>query len=225
MYKTILFDLDGTLTDPKMGITKSVQYALKKHNIEIENLDQLEKFIGPPLVNSFMDFYGFTETQSIEAVLYYREYFTNGGIFENEIYAGIPELLSSLRSENYNLAVATSKPTVYAKQIADYFHLTQYFDCIVGSHLDNTRTNKNEVIEHVISELNCDYKNTIMIGDRKHDIIGARQNDIDSIGVLYGYGSYEEIRRENPEFIAENVADLSKILLHIKLGTELETTG
>ena len=214
MYKTVLFDLDGTITDPKTGITRSVQYALKRFDIIIDDIDKLEKFIGPPLKQSFTDFYSFTEEQASEAVNYYREYFSSKGIFENHVYEGIPELLAELLENNLTLAVATSKPTVYAEKIIRHFGLDRYFKKIIGSKLDNTMTDKKEIIAYAMSELNSNASDTIMTGDRKHDIIGAKKNRIDSAGVLYGYGSYEEITGAGPDFIAEEVQDLSSILLN-----------
>lgn len=214
MYTTILFDLDGTLTDPKLGVTKALQYALHKLDIEIDTLDTLEKCIGPPLQQSFIDFFSCTKEQSLKAIQYYREYFSTKGIFENKVYEGIPELLKELVNTNITLAVATSKPTVFAEKIMDHFDLSQYFTTITGSTLDNTRTDKKEIIAYAMSKLHCDTQTTIMIGDRTYDLIGARKNNIDSVGVLYGYGSLEEITAAGPNFIAENVSDLSTLLLN-----------
>ena len=214
MYNTILFDLDGTITDPKEGITKSVQYSLRKFGIETENPDDLEKFIGPPLKQSFIDFFSFSEEQSFKAIEYYREYFKTDGIFENRMYEDIPELLDKLRSANLTLAVATSKPTVFAEKIINHFNLSGYFKIVTGSNMDNTGTDKKDVIAHVISELQCNPLNTIMIGDRMHDIIGAKKNNIDSIGVLYGYGTAEELTEAAPEYIVESVRDIANVVLN-----------
>jgi phosphoglycolate phosphatase len=213
-YKHILFDLDGTLTDPVIGITKSVAYALKKmKNIDVA-LEELTKFIGPPLMDSFIDFYGFTEIEAKEAIECYREYFRDQGIFENEIYDGIKKLLEELTIAGKIMAVATSKPTVFAERIVDYFGLTPYFEVVYGSHLDGGRTKKSEVIDAVIEALEIkDLKDVVMIGDRKHDIIGAKQMGIDSIGVEYGYGSYEELREAGADFIVKDVCELKSILL------------
>ncbi|MBE0450846.1 MAG: HAD family hydrolase [Clostridia bacterium] len=214
-YKYILFDLDGTLTDPVIGITKSVAHALKKmKNIEVE-LEELTKFIGPPLLDSFIDFYGFSEVEAKQAIECYREYFKDEGIYENEIYDGIKAMLEKLDLEGKEMAVATSKPTVFAERIIDYFGLNQYFKVVLGSHLDGGRTKKSEVIEAVLEELEIqDLKEVVMIGDRKHDIMGAKHTGIDSIGVEYGYGSYEELESAGADFIACNVSELSKILLN-----------
>ena len=212
-YKYILFDLDGTLTDPKVGITKSVQYALAKYNIQVESLDDLEKFIGPPLKESFMEFYSFDEEKAVQAIEYYREYFRDKGIFENEVYEGIPNLLRELKSRGFIVAVATSKPTVFAEIIVEHFNLKEYFDIVAGSNLDGTRTSKSEVISYVIDELGIDnLEEVIMIGDRKHDVIGAQRNNIDSIGVLYGYGDIEEMESARPTYILDSVSELHKLI-------------
>ena len=215
VYNTVLFDLDGTLTDSKLGITKSVQYALKKFSIEITDLNQLEKFIGPPLTQSFKQFFSFTEEEAETAVKYYREYFTVDGIYENEVYRGIPELLKNLHRSNITMAVATSKPTVFAETIIDHFDLSKYFQVITGSNLDNTRTGKKEIIAHTMDQLNCNPENTIMIGDREYDILGAKENSVESIAVLYGYGEIDEINASKPSYIINNVEDLTTMLLNL----------
>ncbi|MCF8018716.1 MAG: HAD-IA family hydrolase [Vallitaleaceae bacterium] len=215
LYKYILFDLDGTLTNPKTGITKSVTYALKKIKNIDANLDDLTKFIGPPLKESFMDFYDFTEEEAKEAILYYREYFVDHGIYENEIYEGIKELLEDLQKTNtYVLAVATSKPTKFAELIIKHFGLDEYFTSIVGSNLDGTRTKKSEVIEEVLLRLSIkDKREVVMIGDRQHDILGAKEMVIDSIGVTYGYGTYDELKRAGANYIVNSIQGLRDLLL------------
>lgn len=186
----VIFDLDGTLTNSEEGITKSVQYALRHYGIE-EDISRLRRFIGPPLSRSFMKFYSFSERQAKEAVSVYREYYSEKGIFENKVYPGIPELLASLRSKGIRLAVGSSKPEVYVRKILDHFDLEQYFDLIVGSNLDETMTDKKEIIEKVIHELGRDEK-TIMVGDRIFDRNGAEQTGVKFIGVTYGFaGPYE----------------------------------
>lgn len=213
MYTTILFDLDGTLTDSGLGITKSVQYALSKFDIAIDTLDELNPFIGPPLQQSFMDFFAFTAEQSLEAIQYYREYFSTKGIFENRVYENIPELLNTLVTNDATLAIATAKPTVFAEKIIDHFKLSHHFKTIVGSTLDNTRTAKKDIIAHAMHVLGCDTATTVMIGDRKHDIVGAQKNNIASVGVLYGYGSAKELTMAAPNVIVENVPQLSSVLV------------
>lgn len=208
-YKYILFDLDGTLTDPKEGITKSVQYALKKFDIIVDDLDTLEKFIGPPLTTSLMEFYGFSEEKAVEGVQYYREYFKERGIFENKVYENIENLLSKLKALGLILIVATSKPTFFSEQIIKHFNLDKYFDEVVGSNLDGTRSKKGEVIKYIIDKYKIsDLSEAVMIGDRKYDIIGAQENNIASIGLTYGYGSEEELKAAGATYIANDIDEL-----------------
>ncbi len=216
MIKNVLFDLDGTLTDPKIGITKSVAYSLNKFNINVNDLDELEKFIGPPLKNSFMDFYNMSENDAVTAVSYYREYFSDKGLFENTVYKGIVELLTKLKSLDKTLIIATSKPTVYAKKILEHFGLIDYFDCVCGSELDGTRSDKAEVISYALSQNNISsLNNTIMIGDRKHDIIGAKKIEIKSVGVLYGYGDFDELNNAGADYICADVNELSSLIVSL----------
>ncbi|KPJ72348.1 5'-nucleotidase [candidate division TA06 bacterium DG_78] len=213
-YDIILFDLDGTLTDPKAGITKSIQYALAKLGIIEENQNKLEPFIGPPLLESFKKFYSFGDSKARQAVDYYREYFSNKGIFENNVYRGIPELLKQLYDKKKRLILATSKPTIYSERILKYFDLYKYFYFIFGSNLDLTLTSKTEIIKNVLLKLMDYQKNqVIMIGDRKEDVIGAQQNGLDSIAVTYGYGSNEELKKVNPTYIIHSVEEL-KLLMY-----------
>ncbi|MBT2756981.1 HAD family hydrolase [Mesobacillus foraminis] len=216
-YKMILFDLDGTLSDPKTGITKSVQYALRKLNIEEPDLDQLECFIGPPLQVSFTEFYRFDAEQTASAIRYYRERFKEIGMFENEIYPGIPELLKSLKEQKYTLVVATSKPTVFSEEILKYFKIDQYFELVVGSHLDGTRSSKTEIIEYILNQYsNHPLEDFIMIGDREHDMIGAKNTGIASIGVSYGFGSLQELSAHQPDHIVSSVSELKEVLMGTK---------
>lgn len=213
-YKYVLFDLDGTLTDPAEGITNSIIYALKKYNIEISNRGELYKFIGPPLLESFEKYYGFSKEEAKKAVEYYREYYKNKGIFENLLYDGCDDLLKELKDEGLLLIVATSKPEVFAKKILEYFDIEKYFTFIAGSNLDGSRAKKGEVIEYALECCNIvDLLKAIMIGDREHDIIGAKSAGIASIGVLFGYGDRSEHENAGADFIAETVADIKKILL------------
>lgn len=212
-YSHVLFDLDGTLTDPQVGITKSVQYALAKFGITVYDLEHLTPFIGPPLQRSFQEFYGLSAADSLRAVEYYREYFSQNGIFENQLYNGIADLLQSLYACNVVLVVATSKPTMFAQQILHHFGLASYFTLVVGSNLDGTRSDKTEIIAHVLAQMQLDPANVVMIGDRKHDLIGARNCGIHSIGVEYGYGSPEELRNERPTHTVRFVQELRHLLL------------
>lgn len=197
-YSTVLFDLDGTLTDPKAGITKGVQYALAKAGIIVEDLDQLDCFIGPPLAPSFSEFYGFSEAEAVKAVGAYREYYSVTGMYENLLYEGIPELLELLRSQGRKLVVATSKPTVFSRKILDHFRLTSYFHDIVGSNLDGSLSDKGEIIAYILKQHSIDKDMAVMIGDRKFDVIGAKHNGIDSIAIGYGYGSEAELTEAKP---------------------------
>lgn len=210
--KTVLFDLDGTLTDPALGITNSVSYALKHYGIE-EEYQNLLRFIGPPLIDSFRDYYGFDQVQAEEAVVYYREYFSDKGLFENVVYPGIEELLQQLRKEGYILAVATSKPEVFANKILDHFNLSQYFTKICGATMDSSRSKKGDVIAYALKQLEVTESNsTIMVGDRQHDIVGAHQNQLKAIGVLYGYGDLAEMKEYQADFIARDIKELNEIL-------------
>ena len=207
----ILFDLDGTLTDPKEGIVNSILYALEKLGIQESSISELDTFIGPPLQESFAKRYNLAVEHADMAVRFYREYYSEKGIYENKVYSGINELLESLSHMNYQLFVATSKPTVYASRILQHFKLNFYFNSIVGSHLDNTRTDKTEIISHIISNFSLKASNTAMIGDRKHDIIGARNNAVKAIAVTYGYGSLEELTTHQPDYIVNNCHELGSL--------------
>lgn len=218
-YKFILFDLDGTLTDPGVGITKSVQYALAKYGIEVTDLESLNKFVGPPLKDSFKEYYSFTDEKAEQAIDYYREYFSEKGIYENEVYSKIPMLLEELKKKGKILIVATTKSTVFAKRILEYFKLEHYFDMIVGSNFDGTRTAKTEIIQYIFSELKIqELNNVVMIGDRKYDVIGGKENGIDTIAVAYGYGTYEELKAANPKYLADSVEDILDIVGYGKVS-------
>jgi phosphoglycolate phosphatase len=213
-YQFILFDLDGTITDPGIGITNSVMYALKKFDIEVSNRTELYKFIGPPLLESFQKYYGFSKEKSKKAIDYYRDYYKEKGINENFLYEGFEDLLINLKNNGKTLLVATSKPEIFAKQILEHFKLEKYFSFIGGASLDSSRSEKDKVISYVLESCNIHEKpKTIMVGDRKHDIIGAKKNGIDSIGVLFGYGDREELETAGATYIAEAVKDIEKIII------------
>lgn len=202
MYTTFLFDLDGTLTDPKEGIINSVLYALEKMGIEEGNISELDAFIGPPIQQSFANRYNMSEIEVEKAVYYFREYLKQSGLLENKVYDGITNLLQELKDGGNHLFVATSKPTIFAKQVLDHFQLTGYFEDIVGSNLDGTRIKKEEMV---------------MIGDRKHDIIGANHNGIASIGVLYGYGSETELTEVKATHIVKDIEELHHFCVETSL--------
>lgn len=208
-YDVILFDLDGTLTDPGIGITNSVMHALKKYGIEVEDRTSLYKFIGPPLIDSFEKYFGFSHEEAVKSVDYYREYYKDKGIYENEVYPGIENILATLYEKGKKIILATSKPEPFAKEILRHFGLDKYFLFAAGSTMDETRTNKAEVIEYALSECGItDKTSVVMVGDREHDIIGANKNGIDSIGVLFGYGSREELETAGAAYIAETVEEI-----------------
>jgi phosphoglycolate phosphatase len=209
----VMFDLDGTLSDPKIGITTSVQYALAKFGIEISDRDQLIPFIGPPLIESFERYYGLSHEQAKEAVSAYREYFGVKGLYENELYPGIPELLAALKARGIALGVATSKAGIYAEQIVEHFGIAGYFDIVVGSNLDHTRVAKAEVIAHLRDTHSAfATERIVMIGDREHDVLGAAAHGISTIGVAYGYGSLEELTSAGAIAVAQTVNELGVLL-------------
>ncbi len=189
--QTILFDLDGTLTDPKRGITRSIQYALEALGQDIPTADELTRCIGPPLLDSFERLLG-DRSQAESALQLYRERFGKTGMYENEVYPDIPETLTELRRMGYRLFVATSKPTVYAVPILEHFGLSKYFDEIYGSELDGTRSDKSELLAWLQGKESLDPSTTTMVGDRRHDVIGGRDNGMATVGVLYGYGTKQE---------------------------------
>lgn len=213
-WRYLLFDLDGTLTDPMLGITRSVQYALHRFGIEVDDLHTLCRFIGPPLKESFRDFYGMDDEQAAQAVAYTREYFAPRGIFENSLYEGIPELLTELQTAGGVLAMATSKPEPFARQIAEHLHLADRFTLIGGTTMDGTRTAKRDVVRYVLDTLGVEEPSAaVMIGDRRYDIEGAAAEGIASIGVLWGYGSREELTGAGAGQIAETIPELRALLL------------
>lgn len=212
MYKTVLFDLDGTLTDPGLGITSSVAYALKKYGIEVEEREKLYSFIGPPLSDSFKKYYGFSDEKAMEAIMYYREYFKDKGIFENEVYEGIIMLLKKIKASGRKIVLATSKPEEFALRILEHFELTEYFDVVAGASMDEKRNKKGDVIKYALEKGNFTSEYAVMIGDREHDVLGAQENGIDTIGVLYGYGSRDELEKAGAMYIAETVKDIYALL-------------
>lgn len=213
-YDVILFDLDGTLTDSSPGIMNSIVYALKKYNISVENTDDLRRFLGPPLHESFRDFYGFDDEKSMEAVGFYREYFSTKGLLENEVYSGIREMLEDLKENGKRLILATSKPQPFTDRIMAYFDLAKYFEFIAGSNMDGTRSKKAEVIAYALESCGItDKADVVMVGDREHDIIGATTVGIDSIGVEYGYGDYDELSDAGATYIVKTVEGLKELLI------------
>ncbi|HBZ93603.1 MAG TPA: HAD family hydrolase [Pseudomonas sp.] len=207
-HSTILFDLDGTLTDPREGITRSVQYALAKLGIDEPDLTALEHFIGPPLLQCFMATYALDEAIGWQAVNHYRERFRVTGLYENRVFEGVETLLEALVAQGRTLYIATSKPTVFAEEIARHFGFDRYFKRIYGSELDGTRTNKVELLAHLLESEKLAPESALMIGDRKHDLIGARSNGLQAVAVGYGFGSREELLGESPAFHFETLAEI-----------------
>ncbi len=213
MYNTILFDLDGTLIDPLLGITDSFAYALSKWNIKISDRKELHRVIGPPLYDSFTKFYNFSESDANKAIQFYREYFKSTGMHQNTLYTGVKQLLSTLKNDNKKILLATSKPEIFAIEILKHHKIDIYFDRICGASMDGKISKKGDVIAYALKSLEIsDLQSTVMIGDREHDILGAHRENINSIGVLYGYGSYEELKFANATHIAKTVEDISKYI-------------
>lgn len=209
-------DLDGTITNPKEGITKSIQYALRAMNIFVEDLDSLTKHIGPPLREGFMEYYGFSRDEAEEATAEYRKYYAEKGIYQNKLYNGMESLLTKLKQAGKYLIVATSKPEEYAVKILQSFHLEHYFDDICGATFDSSRADKEAVIRYAL-EKNAitDLDRTVMVGDRKYDILGAKAVGIASIGVLYGFGSRKELEEAGADYIAATVEELYDIIINL----------
>jgi phosphoglycolate phosphatase len=190
--RVALFDLDGTLTDPKIGITRSIQFALERLGRPVPETDALTWMIGPPLLASFATLLG-SDAQAVEALRLYRVRFSDVGLFENEVYPGIPDLLARLRGRDMRLFVATSKPHVFARRIVEHFGLSRFFERVYGSELDNRNADKRDLLRHLVATEGFDPAEAVMIGDREHDAIGARAVGMPAIGVTWGYGSREEL--------------------------------
>ncbi|ENU17594.1 HAD family hydrolase [Acinetobacter lwoffii] len=202
MIKNILIDLDGTLTDPKVGITTSARYGLEKIGHPISDEINIDWIIGPPLKASLAKILNVEADHVLaeQALMGYRERFAVKGLYENHVFEGVAETLAELKRRGYRLFVATAKPTVYAKQILEHFDLAQYFTDIYGSELNGERTNKAELIQYILEQQKLQADQCLMVGDREHDIFGARQNGIDTIAVNYGYGSQEELALAQPKY-------------------------
>ena len=211
MKKYVFFDLDGTLTDPGIGITNCVMYALEKFGIMETDRGKLYKFIGPPLLDSFRDYYGFDEEKSRLAMKYYRERYGVTGLFENRVYDGMPELLAFLKNQGRTLVVATSKPTLYSEQILEKFGLSDYFTYVSGASMNENNSNKAIIISQAIGYLGISPDEVIMVGDRMHDIDGAKANNIPVVGVLYGYGNRREFEEHGADYIVKNVLELKEL--------------
>lgn len=213
-YKYVLFDLDGTLTDPYEGISKSVQYSLESFGIEEKDEEILKKFIGPPLKESFMKFYGFDEEKALKAVEKYRERYITTGVYENALIDGVKDTLAILKEKGIRIFLATSKPQPLAEVILKHFGITEYFDFIGGADFNYNRDEKWQVIEYVFENSGIqDRENALMIGDRMHDIIGAKKTGLKCLCVLCGYGSREEFTEYGADYIVETIPDILNIVL------------
>ncbi len=212
-YRTVAFDLDGTLTDPEAGLTSGFAYALSKMGIEYGDKKSLRRFIGPPLKAEFMSAYGMSDGEAEETVRLFREYFSVYGWWDNRLYEGVPNMLARLKSSGKKIILATSKPEVFAKKILRLFDIEKYFDFVGGASLDHTRVEKSQVLEYALKSVFAEGGDAILVGDRKYDAEGARQCGIHSLGVLYGHGSREEIFSAGFTYLAQSVDDITKILL------------
>lgn len=215
MFDLILFDLDGTLTDPKEGITNCVKYALEHFGIEENDETTLLSFIGPPLYDSFKGIYGFSDEDANLAVEKYRERFATLGLFENRVLDGALEILKTLKNDGKTTALATSKPLVFAKKIVEKYGLLEYLDYVVGADLKGGINYKDEIINEVLRQANpCDLSRVVIVGDRKHDVLGAKACNISSIGVRCGYAEENELEDAGADFIFKNLAEVQDFLLN-----------
>lgn len=209
MIRNVLFDLDGTLTDPKVGITSSIRYAMEKLERPLSPQTSLDWCIGPPIQQNFATLLETDDPVLIDqGIVAYREYFAETGLLENDLYDGVPEMLTALNELGLCCYVATSKPTVYARQIVEHFGLSGYFVQVYGSELTGVNGNKGDLIRHILAEENLQAAQTIMIGDRKHDMLGAQANGVLTVGVLYGYGSRDELETAVADYLVAQPADI-----------------
>lgn len=213
MLTHVLFDLDGTLTDPAMGITGSIRYALKQMNRPIPSHEELLAFIGPPLIPAFESMLGMTNAEAKEALRHYRVYFSETGLFENTPYPGIDEALTRLTNRGIRLYVATSKPEVFAERILRHFGLAHHFAGICGASLDETRTAKGDVIRYALGKIDDPAARILMVGDRQHDVLGAEENGLPAMGVLWGYGSREELTDAGARILADSPEKMADLIL------------
>ena len=213
MYKIVLFDLDGTIIDSSLGVTNSVKYALSKLNIEVKSNQELLSYMGPPLLYSFQTFHGLTKEEAEKAIGYYRETYKKKGIFENTVYPGIEELLVKLKEQGFVIGLATSKPEKFAEIILEKLGIAKYFDKICGASLDQSRSEKIDVMKYVLEKLGVtNNKEVLMVGDRMYDINASNALGIDSVGVLFGFGSYEEFEKARATYIVNNALEILNIV-------------
>ncbi|MBQ8289509.1 MAG: HAD-IA family hydrolase [Clostridia bacterium] len=213
---TVAFDLDGTLSDPMRGLTSGFRYAFRKMKIDYGDESVLKSFIGPPLRDEWMMRYSLTRERAEEAVAYFREYYSIYGWWDNDLYEGIPELLSALKAAGKRIVLATSKPDVHSRKILARFNLTHYFDFSEGASFDTSREKKSDVLSYALSRVGVSEREldgVIMVGDTKYDIDGAREVGVKSVGVLWGYGTRDDLLSHGADFLASSVDELYKILL------------
>jgi phosphoglycolate phosphatase len=215
MYQYLLFDLDGTLTNPKEGITRSVQHALRHFGIEVADPDTLTPYIGPPLIPSFIEFHGLTQEQALEALQVYRQRFSTVGLFENEVLDGVPEMLRALKQNGRFVAVASSKPEPYVIRILEHFDLLQYFDEVVGASMDEKRSAKKDIIEEALRRMGKapGDRDILMIGDRMHDVEGAQLCGLDSLGIYTGFAPEGELEDAGATYVFHTIRDMADFLL------------
>ncbi len=212
--KTFLFDLDGTITDPAEGITNSVAYALDRYGIRVEDKSELNPFIGPPLYDSFMKYYGFSKEEAHRVVEVYREYYSDKGIFECRLYDGIQKLLKRLYDSGVRIILATSKPEYFAEKILEHFGIYKYFSLVAGATMDSSRVEKADVIAYAIDRSGIEsLDEAIMVGDREFDIFGAKANGLKTIGVTFGYGGREELEKAGADYVCDTVSQLEKLII------------
>lgn len=214
MYQYLLFDLDGTLTNPKEGITKSVQYALRHFGIEVADPDTLTPYIGPPLIPSFMEFHGLTQEQALEALQVYRKRFESVGLFENEVLDGVPEMLCSLKQKGRYVAVASSKPEAYVRRILEHFDLLQFFDEVVGASMDEKLSAKKDIIGEALRRMGKSPgdQDVLMVGDRMHDVEGAKLCGLDSLGVYTGFAPEGELEEAGATYVFHTIKEMADFL-------------
>lgn len=210
----IFFDLDGTLTDSKEGIFNSIRYALKFFGIEEKDDEKLSLFLGPPLVQAFMKYYQMGEEDANIALIKYRENFSARGIYQLSVYEGIDRLLRHLKEKHMTVCLATSKPLKYAEEIVNRIGIAKYFDYLAGATMDETRNEKADIIEFIIRQKGYDRKRILMVGDRENDVLGAYQNKVEVLGVLYGYGSKQELINAGCKYLAETVEEAERFILN-----------
>lgn len=218
MHRYILLDLDGTVSDPKVGICTSVQYALKKMGITVEDINELTPFIGPPLRDSFKKYYGIKDEDIEKTIGYYRERFSVIGLFENDLYDGMEAMLRKLKANGKKIAISSSKPRVFVQRILEHFKIDEYFDVVMGSELDGRRESKIDVINETLRLLfdgaPVDKEKVVMVGDRLYDVEGAKLAGVKSVGVSYGYGTREELKNAGADVICDSVYELTEELLN-----------